>query len=169
MRETSPQLSAPKVGRPTALAPDLAAQIVAAVRDGNYLETAAALVGLSRSTLFDWLRRGAREANGPYFEFSVALRRAQAEADAADLARIQLAGRGDWRAAAWRLQHRNPARYGGGPPRPTPDDAFKAGADQTSAADPCALTEDDYAEAARVLAQRQHERRAAAGHARPVD
>ena len=36
-------------------------QIVAAVRAGNFIETAAAFAGISKQTLYNWLKEGARE------------------------------------------------------------------------------------------------------------
>ena len=49
------------MGRPTKLNEDITEEIVKAIKLGNYLETAAAYVGISKSTLYDWLRRGKRE------------------------------------------------------------------------------------------------------------
>lgn len=100
-------------GRPTLLTPEVHATIVKLLALGNYLETAAALAGVSRSTVFAWLRRGAEESDGIYFDFLVAARTAAAQSEATDLAIIQMAARrGDWKAAAWRLQHRFPSRWG---------------------------------------------------------
>lgn len=161
---TSPQ----RLGRPTALTPELAEQIVRFVRHGNYLEVAAAAAGIARSTLFDWLRRGARETRGPYRDFSVALRVAQAETEATDLALVALAARKDWRAAAWRLQHRFPARWGGaqaadGPVEvDAPTSSSGASAVSQTCEEPSALNDEDYAEAAAFLLRRKRARSAAA-------
>jgi transposase len=42
------------------LTPEVAEAIVEAMRGGNYLETAAALAGISIATLRNWLRDGRR-------------------------------------------------------------------------------------------------------------
>jgi hypothetical protein len=152
-------------GRPTALTPDVADLIVRIVRAGGYLESAAAAAGIARSTLYDYLRRGARDELGPYRAFAAAVRKAQADAEAVDVAVIGIAARTDWRAAAWRLSRRAPGRWGS-----VPSGDFLADVDGVAgdgeaggveAADPCALTDDDYAEAARLLTRRKRDREAA--------
>ncbi len=146
-------------GRPTTLTPEVQALIIKYLRLGNYLEVAAALVGIGRSTVFEWLRRGTREESGIYRDFLLAARQAQGEAEATDLARIQMAATKDWRASAWRLQHRFPARWAGGGPDleaevvRAPDELDAAATD---------LTDDDYAEAAAFLLRRKRARLAAA-------
>jgi hypothetical protein len=47
-----------RVGRPTSLTPDVAETIVNAMQAGNYMETEAALAGISVATLRNWLRAG---------------------------------------------------------------------------------------------------------------
>lgn len=84
-------------------------RIIAAVRAGNYLETAAALAGVRTSTIRDWLYNGNATlralANGTpahelprhqlrYAEFADAITRAEAEAEAEDVARLQVLARG---------------------------------------------------------------------------
>ena len=41
-------------GRPTKLTSELQSRIVQAIQAGNYIETAAAYVGISKNTLFLW-------------------------------------------------------------------------------------------------------------------
>jgi len=78
-------------GRPTKLTSDVHNQIVAAVRAGNYMETAAAYAGINKDTLYHWLRRGAKEKERvaknkrtkvrkeeqPFVEFSDAVKKAK--------------------------------------------------------------------------------------------
>lgn len=100
-------------GRPTKLDPAIASAILDLLRRGNYVETAAASAGVSKVTVYDWLRRGARERSGPYRDFAVAAEKAQAEAEVYDLARLEkLALKGDFRAISWRLERRNARRWG---------------------------------------------------------
>lgn len=98
--------------RPTKLTPDIQKTIVEQLRWGNYLETAAVFAGLSKDTLYNWLKRGSREKTGIYKEFSDAVSKAMAEAEIRDVANITNAAKTDWRASAWRLQHRNPRKWG---------------------------------------------------------
>lgn len=100
------------MARPTALTPDVESTLVEALRSGEYLENAAALAGIAKSTVYEWLRAGVRDPEGPYGAFSDAIKRAQAEADRDDLGIIKRAGeQGNWQACAWRLERRHPQLY----------------------------------------------------------
>ena len=100
-----------KLGRPSKLTPELQAQIILALRAGNYIEVAAAHVGIDKVTLYAWLREGARHP-GRHREFSHAVLKAQAEAHVMDVARIAKAAQTQWQAAAWRLERKFPAQWG---------------------------------------------------------
>ena len=100
------------MARPTKLTSEVQEQIVTAIRAGNYIETAAAYAGIDKSTLYDWLRRGARSPRGPYRGFSNAVKKALAEAEVRDVALIAKAGTKEWQAAAWRLERKFPDRWG---------------------------------------------------------
>ena len=101
------------MARPTKLTPAIAAKLVLAIRVGNYASVAAKSVGIDQSTYYDWLAKG-REDKAPYAEFAVAIQKAEAEAEAATVARIQLAeaAPNTWQAAAWWLERRFPDRWG---------------------------------------------------------
>ncbi|MGV7002492.1 hypothetical protein ACWA2C_28040 [Priestia megaterium] len=108
------------------MTPKIKKTIIEAVERGNYVETAAALAGVSRSTLYDWMRRGAREADRldkfpdeevdpkekPFLDFSDTLTRAMAVAEDKDIQNINKAAEEDWKASAWRLQRKHPDRWG---------------------------------------------------------
>lgn len=98
-------------GRPSKLTPELAAQIVASVREGLHLSTAAERHGIHRDTLHEWRRKGDSEAAGPLREFSDALRRARAEAVADMASVIVKSAKTDPRWAAWWLQHAAPQEW----------------------------------------------------------
>lgn len=114
------------IGRPTKLTPELQAEMVNIIRVGNYVETACAYVGLNKSTFYDWLKRGARELDrikqNPkarirkeeeiFVEFSNAIKKAEAEAEARDVLIIGKAAETQWQAAAWRLERRLPKKWG---------------------------------------------------------
>jgi hypothetical protein len=96
---------------PTKLTPELQDRVVAYVRAGNYVETAAAAAGVSKVSLYDWLKRGAR-GEAPYDAFADAMAQAVAMAEARDVALIGKAAETQWQAAAWRLERKFPDRYG---------------------------------------------------------
>ena len=108
------------MARPLALVPysaELGDEIVAAVREGAFVQHAAAMVGVSEAALAEWLELG-REGREPYATFATELDRAIAE-DAVNNQRIINAAAlvrdkttGDWRAAAWNLERKHPALYG---------------------------------------------------------
>lgn len=97
--------------RPTKLTPKLQEQVVGYLRAGAYVETAAAAAGISKETLYSWLRRGAAD-EVPFAAFAEAVEKAQALAEMRDLALIGKAAETEWTAAAWRLERKFPSRYG---------------------------------------------------------
>lgn len=97
--------------RPTKLTPKLQERVVGFVRAGAYVETAAAAAGISKETLYSWLRRGAA-GEAPFAAFAEAVEEAQALAEMRDLALIGKAAETEWTAAAWRLERKFPDRYG---------------------------------------------------------
>jgi hypothetical protein len=100
-------------GRPTKLTPERQTMIVDAIRGGVPPETAAAYAGIDESTFYRWLRRGRGEDPEPlYATFAAEVQTALAEWEIRDVLLIGDAARGDWRAAAWRLERRLPKRYG---------------------------------------------------------
>jgi transposase len=100
------------VARPDKLTPEIQQKIVDSLRMGNYIETASAYAGINKTTLYDWLKRGAREKRGKYKQFSNAVEKAMAEAEMRDVALIAQAAKENWQAAAWRLERKYPARWG---------------------------------------------------------
>lgn len=106
-------MSKSRRGRPTKLTPEVQEKIISVIRKGNYIETAAAYAGISKQTLYNWLKQGARQPNGVYGRFVQAVEQALAESEMADLARIEQAAMdGHWQASAWRLERRFPKRWG---------------------------------------------------------
>lgn len=87
---------------------------------GLYVEDAAAIAGVARSTAFDWIARGEEwigseevpENERVYLDFSVAVEKARAEAREVALGTIRKAAAdGQWQAAAWYLERTAPNRY----------------------------------------------------------
>lgn len=100
------------MGRPTDCTPEVIERVVQALRLGHYADTAAAYGGISESTYYLWLKRGAA-GEQPYSDFSEAVKEATAAAEMRALARIrQAADGGTWQAAAWYLERRLPGKWG---------------------------------------------------------
>lgn len=110
--------------RPLILNEETQKAVIDALLGGNYLETAAQYAGISRATLFEWLRKG-REAqaaiekgeplppNGAlYADFLDAVEGAQARAEVQTVAIIRKASLESWQAAAWWLERTRPRKYG---------------------------------------------------------
>lgn len=92
----SKQTTKPGRGRPvgtTKLTAEVQETIVTAIRQGNYLETAAALAGIHRDTLYSWIRKGVTSPEGNrYRNFSDMLTRAMAESECIAVEAIRQAG-----------------------------------------------------------------------------
>jgi hypothetical protein len=100
-------------GRQTKLTTEVQDRIVAALRAGNYQETAAAYAGISRTAFFDWLERGRNEPESIYAVFLDAVEKAKADAEVRDVALIDKAAHdGSWQAAAWKLERKFPNKWG---------------------------------------------------------
>lgn len=103
-------------------------QIASSLSHGNYIESAAAYAGVSKKTLYTWMRRGREEikrveqdarrkvqrSEELYVDFLNAVELAQAEAADRDLRVVSFAADylGDWRAAAWRRERADPGHWG---------------------------------------------------------
>ena len=113
-------------GRPTKLTPDIQESVCTAIRAGNYIEPSAIRAGIAKETLYNWLRRAGRELDKSrkdkryripakerkYIEFLHAVKEAEAEAEARDVAIISKAALTQWQAAAWRLERKHYDRWG---------------------------------------------------------
>lgn len=102
----------PRTGRPTKLTPEIQAAIVDAIRRGNYIETAATIAGITKDTLYKWIKRGNACKSGAFKDFSDAIKKAIAESEDHDITVINSAAAMYWQAAAWRLERKFPDRWG---------------------------------------------------------
>jgi len=89
-------------------------KIARSIRQGAYVETAAAVCCISKDTFYRWLRQAETDhPNGLFKKLSYAVTRAMAECEIRDLKVIDKAAQsGKWKAAAWRLERRFPSRWG---------------------------------------------------------
>lgn len=98
-------------------------RIVNTLRLGNYVEHAASYAGISRATLYNWLKKGdeAREKreNGAeldeieerYARFSEDVDNARATAVVRNVSIIQQAAQTNWQAAGWWLERTAPQHF----------------------------------------------------------
>lgn len=97
------------------LTPELSKKLCSYVRQGNWIETAAALCGVSTNSVRGWCLMGRRDIEGgretDYAAFLEALETARAESESILLSRIVDASETDWKAAAWTLEKKNPRRF----------------------------------------------------------
>lgn len=100
-----------RIGRPTKLTDTVQQAIVSALRAGNYVETAAQYAGINKQTVYNWIKHG-EDGREPYKSFLDAIKKAQADSEARDVAIIAKAADTQWQAAAWRLERKFPDRWG---------------------------------------------------------
>ena len=113
-------------GRPTKLTTELTEEIAKYLRAGNYIETTAALVGINRDSIYEWLKRGAaeqerlmknprariRKREQIFVEFSDTVKQAQSQSEAMLVGLVGKAAEKNWTAAAWRLERKFPDKWG---------------------------------------------------------
>jgi hypothetical protein len=99
-------------------------RIIGALRLGNYVEHAATYAGISRATLYNWLKKGdaarqKREAGEDldeteqrYAHFSEEVDTARAAAIVRNVGIIQQAAQTNWQAAGWFLERTAPQHFG---------------------------------------------------------
>jgi transposase len=100
------------MGRPTKLNQDRANAILASIRAGNYLVTACRSAGISYDTVRVWCRKGEASPNSVYHAFSVAVKEAEAQAEAHCVQMVTSSMDRNWAAAMTMLERRWPDRWG---------------------------------------------------------
>jgi hypothetical protein len=101
-----------KIGRPSKLTESRMQKLTEALRSGSYRIDACRAAGIHYNTLLAWEKKGESQMSGEYVEFLEALREAEAEAVVSNIKIITgAAQRGDWRAAAWFLEHKYPNNW----------------------------------------------------------
>lgn len=87
-------------------------RILEALRTGHSLTSAAALAGITRQTLYNWLARGEKSPDGQYGRFAQDVAVASAESADAAIKSVTGAFEDDWRAAMEFLSRRFPDEWG---------------------------------------------------------
>jgi transposase len=101
------------IGRPSKLTEKTKKRLLAALQNGANQDEAARYAGIGESTFYRWMEKGATKKRGQYREFWEAVKRTESEAAMISLDTIRNAEkRGDWRAAAWKLERRFPDKWG---------------------------------------------------------
>lgn len=110
-------------GRPSELTLKARKVILQRMKQGNYLETAAAAAGVWSDTVRSWVRRGVKEADRrerglrpreseePFLTFAADFKAAEAVAEADAVKALIEAGKQDWRAMEAFLKRRHPRRW----------------------------------------------------------
>lgn len=100
------------MGRKTKLTPERQDKICELLRVGNYFDAACGAAGIHKATGYEWLKKGENAQSGQYYDFHDAVKRAEAEAEAATVVVIKKASIDTWQAAAWWLERRFPSKWG---------------------------------------------------------
>jgi hypothetical protein len=103
---------AEKMGRPTKLTKEIHNTIIRYIKAGNYVETAAAAAGINKSTLYDWLKRGANEPETIFEDFSNAVAQAMAQSEIDMVNKLKKHEADSAQPIEWRLERRFPERWG---------------------------------------------------------
>jgi hypothetical protein len=99
------------VGRKPKISAEIVSEMAMYLSSGNTIECACGLIGINRSTYYEWLKKGDHPKKGddPLFsEFSNRVKKAEHEAEARNVLIVQNAAQRSWQAAAWWLERRKP-------------------------------------------------------------
>lgn len=96
-----------KKGRPSKFTKDRRERIVQAIQAGCTYEMAADYAGVTRSTLWNWLKKGEDPKEKTYCTFLDQVKKAEVEGAMVHLGTIAQASQKDWKASAWMLERRH--------------------------------------------------------------
>lgn len=96
-----------KKGRPTKFTKERKERIIKAIAAGCTYEMAADYAGISRTTLWGWLRKGEDPKQKSYCTFLNDVKSAEIEGAMVHLGTITAASAKDWKASAWMLERRH--------------------------------------------------------------
>lgn len=96
-----------KKGRPSKFTKARKERIVQAIQAGCTYEMAADYAGITRSTLWNWLKKGEDPKQKSYCTFLDQVKKAEVEGAMVHLGTIAQASQKDWKASAWMLERRH--------------------------------------------------------------
>ncbi len=96
------------------LTTEIMKKIIDLVRSGSYIDIACLSYGISLETYKGWMEAAEDAPDSNYGQLQQAIRRAEAEAEARNVAIIQKAASENWQASMWWLENRYPGRWGRG-------------------------------------------------------
>ena len=101
------------MARPSKFTPEVTETIIKALQIGATYKDAAEAAGVDYDTYNEWIKAGKAAKSGRFYEFSEAVRKAEAQARLNYLSTIaQAAAKGDWKAAEAFLKRRDRANWG---------------------------------------------------------
>ena len=101
------------MARPSKFTPEITETIIKALQIGATYKDAAEAAGVDYDTYNEWIKAGKAAKSGRFYEFSEAVRKAEAQARLNYLSTIaQAAAKGDWKAAEAFLKRRDRANWG---------------------------------------------------------
>lgn len=106
-----------KNGRPAKLNAAITKKVCNVIREGNFIDTAAGVSGVSDTTLDNWMKWGNPKhtdfkRDGEYQNFFAAVKNAEREGEVKKLEELFLAKGMAWTRYAWFLERRFPAKWG---------------------------------------------------------
>ena len=96
-----------KKGRPSKFTKARKDRIIQAISAGCTYEMSADYAGITRSTLWNWLKKGEDPQQKSYCTFLDQVKRAEVEGAMVHLGTIAQASQKDWKASAWILERRH--------------------------------------------------------------
>lgn len=99
-----------KRGRKSKLTPEVAKRICGVLANGNYIQTACAMVNIDPSQFHRWMEKGEHQTDGEYRDFHDAVKQAEQRAELECLRQINEDP--SWQSKAWVLERRYPERWG---------------------------------------------------------
>nr|WP_302577926.1 hypothetical protein [Methanobrevibacter arboriphilus] len=86
-------------------------KIIIAIENGANFKDAAVYNGITEQTFYNWLKRGKESKKGKYKDFYEKMKEAKIKNKMFHIKNINVAGKKDWKASAWRLERMYPEEY----------------------------------------------------------
>lgn len=100
-------MSEKKKGRPSKCTPARKDRVIQAIQAGCTYEMAADYAGITRGTLYTWLKKGEDPSDKTFHTFLHDVKKAEVEGAMVHLGTIAQASTKDWKASAWMLERRH--------------------------------------------------------------